>query len=94
VNGRGIGVRLSSGAKKISLLHSVKIGSGAGHQLSHLGNFSLGVKWKGWEADHSSLSSPEVKYGVAIYPSASFHGVMLNSDRLCGLVARVPAYRT
>jgi hypothetical protein len=49
------------------------------------GALSSGVKRKGREADHSPAASAEVKK-MRIYISTP--------DRLCGLVVRVPGYRS
>jgi hypothetical protein len=54
------------------ILYSVHIGSGA-----HAAYYPLGVKWLGHEADHSPLSSAEVKNGGTVLPlpiTSSWHG--------------------
>jgi hypothetical protein len=62
-NDRGSRVRFPAGAGKFSLHHRVQNGSGA-HPASYPADtrdLSLGVKRPGREADHSPLSSAEVK---------------------------------
>jgi hypothetical protein len=70
---RGSRVRFPERAGNFSLHHRVQNGSGA-HPASYpMGTRdSLGVKWPGREADHSSPSSAEVKYawGYARAPPA------------------------
>jgi hypothetical protein len=66
------GVRIPAGETDFSLFHNVQIGSGA-HPESYLmdteGSFP-GLKRLGREADHSPLSSAEVKNGGTIPPLA------------------------
>jgi hypothetical protein len=76
------GVRFSAGAKDFSLLHSVKIDSGA-HPLSYaMGTrdfFPRGVNRPERDADDPLLSNAEVKNDGAILPLRTcLHGIVLN----------------
>jgi hypothetical protein len=64
------GVRFPAGATDFSLLHTVQTRSGADLLYYPMGTGTLppGVKWPKREADHSSLSSAEVKNNGAIPP--------------------------
>jgi hypothetical protein len=65
-----IGVRFSSEARNLSLLHIIQSVSGsrpAFHQMETGGSFP-GVKKQGREVDHSPPSNAEVKNGGAIPP--------------------------
>jgi hypothetical protein len=65
------GVQFPAEAKDFSLLHSVQTSFGAHpafYNAGSSGSFPMGVKWQGYEADHSSPSIAEVKNGVAILP--------------------------
>jgi hypothetical protein len=64
------GVQFLSGARDFSLFHGIHTSSEA-HPVSYLMGtraFSLRVKWKGHEADHSPPFSGRVKNGGAIPP--------------------------
>jgi hypothetical protein len=79
---RGSVVWFPAGAGNFFLHHRVQNGSGA-HLASYpMGNrvFPLGVKRPGCEADHSPLSSAEVKEYVKLYlhSPVRLHGVVLN----------------
>jgi hypothetical protein len=72
------GVRLPVGVRDFSLLHSGQTGSEA-HSASYpmgTGGFSLGVKWRGLEADTSPPPTAEVKNGGATpqIPNTSWRG--------------------
>jgi hypothetical protein len=67
---RGVGVRLPAGKRDLALLHNAQTDYGA-----H--NKHAGVKRQGRKADHSLLSSAEVKNCGFISPlphSSSWHG--------------------
>jgi hypothetical protein len=64
------GVRIASGVRDFSLLHSVSTDFGA-HQASYsmdICGSPEGIKRPKGEADHSTLSSVELKNGGAILP--------------------------
>jgi hypothetical protein len=74
-------VRLPTGARYSSLLHSVQTVSGA-HPASYsigTGGLSPGVKRPGREADNSPPSSAESRMVELYLPSPiSLHGILLN----------------
>jgi hypothetical protein len=77
---RGIEVRFPAEARDCSLLHSVKTDYGA-HPASYqwvLGTLSPAEKQPGREADHSPLSSAEVKNSWS-YTSTSWRGAYLST---------------
>jgi hypothetical protein len=79
---RMIGVRFPAGGGNFSLHHRVQTGSEA-HPASYpvgTGDLSLRVKRPGREADHSPLSSAEVKECVELYLHSPIrlHGVVLS----------------
>jgi hypothetical protein len=64
-------VRIPAGAINLSLLHSVQTDSGAhpaSYPMGTRGSFPRVVKRPGLEADHSPLSSAEIKNSGAIPP--------------------------
>jgi hypothetical protein len=75
------GVRFMSGARNVSLLHSVQTGFGTDPASYPMGTGALcpGLNWPESEAVHSLPSRAEVKSGAAIlqFPRR-FHGLMLN----------------
>jgi hypothetical protein len=79
---RGSRARFSVGVGNFSLHHRVQNGSGA-HPASYpMGTraLSLGIKRRGCEADHSPLSSAEVKkaWSYTSTPAVCSHGVVLS----------------
>jgi hypothetical protein len=70
LEGRGILVRFSAGARDFSVLHSVHTGSGDHPASYRVGAGALypGVKRPGREADHSPSPSDEVENGGSIPP--------------------------
>jgi hypothetical protein len=77
-----IGFRVSAGAGNFSLHHRIPTGSGAhpaSYPIGTRGSFSV-VKRPWREADHSTLSSAEVKECVELY--------LYSPIRLYGMVLR------
>jgi hypothetical protein len=68
--GRTVGVRLLTGERDYSLLHSVKTDSGAHPAYCSVGTGGdvPGVKWPVREAEHSRSSGVEVKNDGAMPP--------------------------
>jgi hypothetical protein len=78
----GSRVQFPVGAGNFSLHHCVQNGSGA-HPASYpvgTGDLSLGIKWLGREADHSSPFSAKVKnaWSCTSTPPICIHSVVLS----------------